>query len=247
MGDQQKSVAVNKIKSYNSSKESSFNSFLNSDEFNNMTDYVFENYSLFSGGYIVDIKTPDKNFSNIFCKVTGKHNLENMLAALALAHQSGHDLDEIISTLGSFKGILRRMTTHKIDDKILIDDYAHHPTEIAAVNNTLREKYPDSIIEVVFQPHLFSRTRDFLGDFASELSKFDSVKLMEIYPAREKPIIGIESNKIIKMITSKAEILEVKDFNKNLNTSNADIIAVLGAGSIGVFMTEYLKTKSIYV
>ena len=210
-------------------------------------DYVFENYSLFSGGYIVDIKTPDKNFSNIFCKVTGKHNLENMLAALALAHQSGHDLDEIISTLGSFKGILRRMTTHKIDDKILIDDYAHHPTEIAAVNNTLREKYPDSIIEVVFQPHLFSRTRDFLGDFASELSKFDSVKLMEIYPAREKPIIGIESNKIIKMITSKAEILEVKDFNKNLNTSNADIIAVLGAGSIGVFMTEYLKTKSIYV
>ena len=168
-----------------------------------------------------------------------------MLAALALAHQSGHELEEIIPSLGTFDGILRRMITHQIDNKIIIDDYAHHPTEIAAVNNTLREKYPDSFIEVIFQPHLFSRTRDFLNDFACELSKFDSVKLMQIYPAREEPIPGIDSLRILKKITSKASLLDRQNFNKNLDTNKADVIAILGAGSIGGYIAEYLKTKSI--
>ena len=208
-------------------------------------DYVFENCNQSNDGYYVDIKTPDKSFSKIFCKVTGKHNLENMLAALALAHQSGHELEEIIPSLGTFDGIMRRMITHQIDNKIIIDDYAHHPTEIAAVNNTLREKYPDSYIEVIFQPHLFSRTRDFLNDFAFELSKFDSVKLMQIYPAREEPIPGIDSLRILKKITSKAALLDRKNFNKNLDTNKADVVAILGAGSIGGYITEYLKTKSI--
>jgi UDP-N-acetylmuramate--alanine ligase len=208
-------------------------------------DYVFENCNQSNDGYYVDIKTPDKSFSKIFCKVTGKHNLENMLAALALAHQSGHELEEIIPSLGTFDGIMRRMITHQIDNKIIIDDYAHHPTEIAAVNNTLREKYPDSYIEVIFQPHLFSRTRDFLNDFAFELSKFDSVKLMQIYPAREEPIPGIDSLRILKKITSKAALLDRQNFNKNLDTNKADVVAILGAGSIGGYIAEYLKTKSI--
>ena len=208
-------------------------------------DYVFKNCNQFDEGYYVDIITPDKSFSNVFCKVTGKHNLENMLAAFALSHQSGYPLDKIIPSLGTFNGVMRRMTTYQIDNKIIIDDYAHHPTEIAAVNNTLREKYPDSSIEVVFQPHLFSRTRDFLDDFAFELSKFDSVKLLQIYPAREVPIPGIESIEILKKITSKATMLDKKNFNKNLDSNNSDIIVILGAGSIGDYITDYLKIKHI--
>ena len=208
-------------------------------------DYVFENYNQFEEGYYVDIIVPNQRFSNVFCKVTGKHNLENMLAAFALAHQSGYDLDKIIPSLGTFNGVVRRMMTYQVDNKIIIDDYAHHPTEIAAVNNTLREKYPDSSIGVVFQPHLFSRTRDFLNDFAFELSKFDSVELMQIYPAREEPIPGIESLEIIKKITSKAAMLDKKDFNKSLDSNNSDVIVILGAGSIGDYIRDYLKIKNI--
>ena len=208
-------------------------------------DYVFYNCNQVNDGYVVDIKTPEKKFSNIFCKVTGKHNLENMLAAFALACQSGYASEKIILSLGTFKGIQRRMTIHKIDDKIIIDDYAHHPTEIAAVNKTLREKYPGLFIEVIFQPHLFSRTKDFIDDFAYQLSKFDSVKLMQIYPAREAPIPGIDSNKMLKKITCKATLLDEKEFNNNLDENNANVIAVLGAGSIGGFIDEYLKIKLI--
>ncbi|MDA9685400.1 UDP-N-acetylmuramate--L-alanine ligase [Flavobacteriaceae bacterium] len=208
-------------------------------------DYVFENYKRFEDGYIVDIITPEKSFSNIFCKVIGQHNLENMLAAFALAHQSGKSLEDIIPTLATFEGIMRRMEVYQMDNKIIIDDYAHHPTEIAAVNKALRDSYPDSIIEVIFQPHLYSRTRDFLNDFAEELSKFDNVKLMEIYPAREVPIPGIESNIILEKITSSVTLLDKKDFNQNLDTNTADVIVILGAGSIGDFIKEYLKTKSV--
>ena len=208
-------------------------------------DYVFYNCNQVNDGYIVDVKTPEKEFSNIFCKVIGKHNLENMLAAFTLACQSGYASEEIILSLGTFNGIQRRMTTHEIDDKIIIDDYAHHPTEIDAVNKTLREKYPGLFIEVVFQPHLFSRTKDFIDDFAYQLSKFDSVKLMQIYPAREAPIPGIDSNKILKKITCKATLLDEKEFNDNLNDNDADVIAVLGAGSIGDYIDKYLKIKSI--
>ena len=111
-----------------------------------------------------------------------------MLAAVALADQSKLDLKNIVSSLNSFGGILRRMNIHQFKNKIIVDDYAHHPTEISAVHDTLRNKYPEYDIEVVFQPHLYSRTRDFMNDFAKELSKFDSIKIMDIYPAREHPI-----------------------------------------------------------
>jgi UDP-N-acetylmuramate--alanine ligase len=212
---------------------------------NTNADYEFKNINQTTDGYFVDLKTPNEYVSKIFCKVLGKYNLENMLAALALADQSGKPLVNIIQSLGSFHGILRRMNSYNLDGKIIIDDYAHHPTEIASVHKALREKYPDSFIEVVFQPHLFSRTRDFMNDFAYQLSKFDSVKLMKIYPAREAPIKGVNSEKVLKKITTKASLLERKNFNKNLDLSKADVIAILGAGSIGNNISEYIKEKSI--
>ena len=212
---------------------------------NTNADYEFKNINQTKDGYFVDLKTPNEYVSKIFCKVLGKYNLENMLAALALADQSGKPLVNIIQSLGSFHGILRRMNSYNLDGKIIIDDYAHHPTEIASVHKALREKYPDSFIEAVFQPHLFSRTRDFMNDFAYQLSKFDSVKLMKIYPAREAPIRGVNSEKILKKITTKASLLDRKNFNKNLDLTKADVIAILGAGSIGNDISEYIKEKSI--
>ena len=206
-------------------------------------DYVFKNCIQIDDGFIVNLKTPKEAVSNIFCKVIGKHNLENMLAALSLANHSGYTLKEIIPSLATFNGIERRMEIHKIDDKIIIDDYAHHPTEIAAINKTLREKYPDSFIEVIFQPHLFSRTKDFLDDFADELSKFDRVRLMEIYPARELPIPGINSTEILKRINVKCSLLDKNNFDRNLDENSANIIAILGAGSIGLCVDEYLKKR----
>ncbi len=212
---------------------------------NTNADYEFKNINQTKDGYFVDLKTPNEYVSKIFCKVLGKYNLENMLAALALADQSGKPLVNIIQSLGSFHGILRRMNSYNLDGKIIIDDYAHHPTEIASVHKALREKYPDSFIEAVFQPHLFSRTRDFMNDFAYQLSKFDSVKLMKIYPAREAPIRGVNSEKILKKITTKTSLLDRKNFNKNLDLTKADVIAILGAGSIGNYISEYIKEKSI--
>ena len=210
---------------------------------NTNADYVFKNCCEIDDGFIVDVNTPKEKAVSIFCKVIGKHNLENMLAALSLANQSGLSLKEITPSLGTFEGIERRMTIHNISNKKIVDDYAHHPTEIAVVNKTLREKYPNSFIEVVFQPHLFSRTKDFLDEFATELSKFDRVRLMEIYPARETPIDGINSTKILNKISVKCSLIDKNNFDSNLDKNDAKIIAVLGAGSIGAYLNDYLIRK----
>tara|TARA_B100001741_G_C16555119_1_gene602126 strand:- start:2764 stop:4083 length:1320 start_codon:yes stop_codon:yes gene_type:complete len=210
---------------------------------NSNSDYEFTIINQTDLGYFVDLKTPKENISNIFCKITGYHNLENMLAAVALADQSKLDLKNIVSSLNSFGGILRRMNIHQFKNKIIVDDYAHHPTEISAVHDTLRNKYPEYDIEVVFQPHLYSRTRDFMNDFAKELSKFDSIKIMDIYPAREHPIQGVNSKKLIDKLSKEANYLDSKDFNENIYSNKCKVIAILGAGNIGEFLESFLKIK----
>tara|TARA_B100001057_G_scaffold495735_1_gene595440 strand:+ start:6174 stop:7517 length:1344 start_codon:yes stop_codon:yes gene_type:complete len=206
-------------------------------------DYQFTIRKQIDTGYFVDLKTPKEKILNIFCKVLGYHNLENMLAAIALADQSELELKKIVSCLDSFFGISRRLNIHEIENKIIIDDYAHHPKEIAAVHHTLRNLYPKYDIEVVFQPHLFSRTRDFMDDFAKELSKFDSIKVMEIYPAREEPINGINSEKLIDKLSKKATLLDSSDFDDNINFSKHKVLAILGAGDIGELIESYLNKK----
>tara|TARA_B100000686_G_scaffold168769_1_gene176083 strand:- start:3609 stop:4934 length:1326 start_codon:yes stop_codon:yes gene_type:complete len=208
-------------------------------------DYMIENFKLTSNGYIVDLSTPKKSFKNVFCKVFGSHNLENMLAAFAIADLAGCDSTKSIESLGSFQGIERRMRFYNFNNIIIVDDYAHHPTEIKAVYNSLREKYPGSFIEVVFQPHLYSRTKDFMDDFAIELSKFNRVKLMDIYPARETEIPGINSKKLLSKINCENYILNKENFNSNIENSNADIIAVLGAGNIGELIERFIKLKNL--
>jgi len=155
------------------------------------------------------------------------------LCALAMADQVKIPLDDALKALISFPGVHRRMNLFKWNDKLLVDDYAHHPNEIKSVLKTLQAFYKEHRKCVIFQPHLFSRTRDFMDDFALVLSKFDEVYLLDIYPAREKPIHGVTSKLLLKKIQStKKEMISKDSINEIIINSNADVISVLGAGNI---------------
>ena len=121
----------------------------------------------------------------------------------------------------------------------MIDDYAHHPTEISAVENAIREIYPSEKVLVVFQPHLFSRTKDFAEDFAASLSKFDEVLLLDIYAARELPIKGIDATWLLNKIENKnKKLTRKKTLLKDIQQSSAKVVAMLGAGDIGVMISD---------
>ena len=207
---------------------------------NEVADYKAFNLKIDNGKYIFDVKTPVSEIKNIVFHLPGKHNVMNALAALAMADVYGISLEEIKESLSTFKGVQRRFTYKiKTNDFVLIDDYAHHPTEIAAVQNAIREMYPNEKVLVVFQPHLFSRTRDFLDDFANELSKFDEVLLLDIYPARELPIPGVDANWLLSKINnSSKKITQKSTLLQDIEKSSAKVVAMLGAGDIGVMITE---------
>ena len=207
---------------------------------NEDADYKAFNLKIDSGKYIFDVKTPVSEIKNIEFHLPGKHNVMNALAALAMADVYGISLEEIKESLSTFKGVQRRFTYKiKTNDFVLIDDYAHHPTEIAAVQNAIREMYPNEKVLVVFQPHLFSRTRDFVDDFANELSKFDEVLLLDIYPARELPIPGVDANWLLSKINNSSKKMTQKStLLQDIEKSSAKVVAMLGAGDIGVMITE---------
>ena len=207
---------------------------------NEPSDYEAFNLKIESGKYIFDVKTPSTEIQNIEFSLPGRHNVMNALAALAMADVYGVPLENIKHSLSTFKGVKRRFSYKiKTEDFVLIDDYAHHPAEINAVESSIREMYPNETILVVFQPHLFSRTRDFIDDFASALSKFDEVLLLDIYPAREAPISGVNSEWLFGKITCKSK-KQTKNNNlvKDIKNSSAKVVAMLGAGDIGVTIQE---------
>lgn len=203
-------------------------------------DYKAYNLRIENGLYVFDVKTPSDSIENIQFQLPGKHNLMNALAALAMANEYGLSLEKIKQQLGTFKGVQRRFSYKvKTNDFILIDDYAHHPTEIKAVQESLRELYPNDEVLVVFQPHLFSRTQDFADDFAYELSKFDEVLLLDIYPAREEPIKGVNSKWLLDKIKNQnKKLIQKNEITQSIKTSSSKIVALLGAGDIGVLIPE---------
>ena len=210
---------------------------------NEEADYKAFNLKIESGRYIFDVKTPSSEIKNIEFHLPGKHNVMNALAALAMADVYGIPLENIKKSLVTFKGVKRRFSYKiKTDNFVLIDDYAHHPTEINAVENSVREMYPNQQILVVFQPHLFSRTRDFIDDFATALTKFDDILLLDIYPAREIPISGVNSNWLLNKIENKQKKLTQKNnLVKDIKNSSAKVVVMLGAGDIGVMINEVTK------
>ena len=207
---------------------------------NEDADYKVSNIKIESGKYIFDVHTPSSILKNIKFHLPGKHNVMNALAALAMADVYGVSLEKIKHSLSTFKGVTRRFTYKiKTNNFVLIDDYAHHPTEINAVENSIREMYPDDKVLVVFQPHLFSRTRDFIDDFASALSKFDEVLLLDIYPARELPIAGVTSDWLLSKVECKNKKLTKKNnLIKDIKNSSAEVVVMLGAGDIGETINE---------
>jgi len=202
--------------------------------------YKAFNLKIENGTYIFDVKTPTSEIKNIVFQLPGQHNVMNALAALAMADVYGIPLKNIKKSLSTFKGVKRRFSYKiKTADFVLIDDYAHHPTEINAVAHSVREMYPNEDILVVFQPHLFSRTRDFIDDFAFALGKFDAVLLLDIYPAREIPIRGVDSNWLLSKIENKRKKLSQKNnLIKDIKNSTAKVVVMLGAGDIGVLVNE---------
>ncbi|WP_343330596.1 UDP-N-acetylmuramate--L-alanine ligase [Polaribacter staleyi] len=219
---------------------------------NKAADYAALNLKIESGTYVFDVKTPLSEIKNIEFHLPGQHNVMNALAALAMADVYGISLENIKQRLSSFKGVKRRFSYKiKINDFVLIDDYAHHPTAINAVESSVREMYPDEKVLVVFQPHLFSRTKDFIEDFALALSKFDEVLLLDIYPAREEPITGVDSEWLLNKIDCKNKNLTKKNnLVKDIKNSSAKVVVMLGAGDIGVMVNEVtnelLKTTNSY-
>lgn len=207
---------------------------------NEPSDYEAFNLKIESGKYIFDVKTPSAEIQNIEFSLPGRHNVMNALAALAMADVYGVSLENIKHSLSTFKGVRRRFSYKiKTEDFVLIDDYAHHPAEINAVESSIREMYPNETIVVVFQPHLFSRTRDFIDDFASELSKFDEVLLLDIYAAREEPIEGVNSKWLLNKLTQKNKKLTKKNnLVKDIKNSSVKVVVMLGAGDIGVTINE---------
>ncbi|CAA0229166.1 UDP-N-acetylmuramate--L-alanine ligase [Tenacibaculum maritimum] len=203
-------------------------------------DYEAFNLRVAQGTYIFDVKTPSSEITNIELNLPGNHNVMNALAALAIADVYGISLEKIKEQLRTFKGVKRRFTYKiKTEDLVLIDDYAHHPTEINAVEKSVRQMYPDEKVLAVFQPHLFSRTQDFADDFAEALSKFDEVILLDIYPARELPIKGIDSHWLLKKINKKHKVVSLqKDLIRRIKESSAKIVTMLGAGDIGIMVDE---------
>lgn len=205
--------------------------------------YAAINVKIEEGAYIFDLRTPHTILRNLKCYLPGKHNLQNVITALAIAIQYGSPTEKLAGALINFKGVKRRFTYRiKSCDLVLIDDYAHHPTEIAAVHQAVREMHPGKEVLAIFQPHLFSRTRDFIDDFAESLGKFDKVRLLEIYPARELPIPGVSSQALLekidkndkKMVSRESLVKEIKD-------SQCEIIVMMGAGDIGEMILEVEK------
>ena len=202
---------------------------------NKLADYKAVNVRIENSQYVFDVEAPSETIKNIKFGLPGKHNLTNALMALAMAKTYGTSNEAIISALGSFKGIKRRFSYQiKTDELVYIDDYAHHPTEINAVHQAVSELYPNEKVLAIFQPHLFSRTKDFIDDFAKSLSAFEEVILLDIYPARELPVEGVNSAWLLgKMTNANKKLVLKENLISTISKSDAKVIVTIGAGDIG--------------
>ena len=212
-------------------------------------DYEAKNVKIKDGAYLFDLKTPKGVIKDLSFSLPGHHNLTNAIMAMGMAVLAGAPVEGLKVALASFKGVKRRFTYKiKSEKLVLIDDYAHHPTEIDALYQAVEEMYPNNRKQIVFQPHLFTRTRDFAEGFARSLSQFDEVVLLDIYPAREEAIEGITSKWLLNMINTKHKsVVSKSDLADVLSKSDCRIKLLVGAGDIGVEvnkLTEKMKDEA---
>ena len=200
--------------------------------FNSNSNYFISNYRVDDEVAHFDINFK-KSITSIQFKMQGKHNALNALVAFAIGNFLGINIDDIQKSLSTFKGVKRRFSYILKSPRVIIDDYAHHPTEIDAVQKSVKEMYPGKKITAVFQPHLYTRTRDFMDQFAESLSEFDEIILTDIYPAREEPIKNIDSQALLRKIKSNRKLISKKsNLSSCLKNSKSDVFVIMGAGDI---------------
>ncbi|MDA7731388.1 UDP-N-acetylmuramate--L-alanine ligase [Flavobacteriaceae bacterium] len=201
--------------------------------FSSESEYFISNYLSAKYSSFFDINHNGSLIASVKFNMPGKHNALNALAAFAIGKELNIDYKSIINSLSTFLGVKRRFSYALRLPKIIIDDYAHHPSEIKAVYDTIKDLYPNKKNTAIFQPHLYTRTRDFMSEFAEILSKFDNIILTEIYPAREKPITNISSIKLLELIKNKNKsILKKSELSKSLKESKSEVFVIMGAGDI---------------
>jgi UDP-N-acetylmuramate--alanine ligase len=208
--------------------------------------YHASNITVTNGNFVFDAVTPESTIENIKIGINGLHNIENAIATIAVCQEIGIDDNTIKYGLEAYKGVKRRFEYHiKEEELVFIDDYAHHPTEIKALVSSVRELYPGKKVTGVFQPHLFSRTKDFADDFAKELAQLDEVVVLDIYPARELPMEGINA----EFLLNKIEGVQKRKANKenvvdSLIKEEIQVLLTIGAGDISTLI-EPIKSKLI--
>lgn len=216
---------------------------------NNAADVFATNIKMENGAYLFDANLKNTVLSNVSLSIGGMHNVENALAAIAVANELEIEAEKIKEAVAAFKGVKRRfeyIIAPKIAGEgayvqpVLVDDYAHHPEELRALLNSVRSLFPQRLITVIFQPHLFTRTRDFADGFAKALSIADTIILLPVYPARELPIEGVTCQMILQKIDNSNKLLVtrealtdwMKEHVKHLNKEFGEVIVMAGAGDI---------------
>ncbi|MCU0447563.1 MAG: UDP-N-acetylmuramate--L-alanine ligase [Microscillaceae bacterium] len=210
---------------------------------NESADYYAENIRIEQGRFWFDWGSAEERIDNLSLAVVGFHNVENATAAIAVVRSLGLSDAEIRAGIADFAGAKRRFDfIIREPNLVFADDYAHHPTEVRALLSSARALYPDKKITVIFQPHLFTRTRDFMDEFAQSLSLADEVILLDIYPAREQAIEGISSEVLLakikvssKTLASKTEVIEL------MKTQPIEVLFTVGAGDIDRLIPDIKK------
>ena len=197
-------------------------------------DFHAENVRIENGDIIFNFVSPRGVIKDIILGVPVKINIENSIAAMAAAELSGATPEEIKAAMGSFRGVKRRFEIHlKTSQVVYIDDYAHHPQELKAAIISIKTLYPGKKLTAVFQPHLYSRTRDFADDFGESLSLADDVILLNIYPAREEPIEGVSSEIIYNKIkSSEKQLIDKSKLIDLIRNKQPELLVTFGAGDI---------------
>lgn len=201
------------------------------------------NIVMHHGSYLFDVVLKDKLLTGLELHMGGQHNIENVTAAIAIAHELGIDGAKIRAAVEAFRGVKRRFEyIVKNDRQIFIDDYAHHPDELAALVKGAKSLFADKKCTLVFQPHLYSRTRDFADGFAASLDMADELILLPIYPARELPIEGVHSGMIKeKMKNGDVRVMEKKELLDWLKVNKRELLITAGAGDIDTLVEPIKK------
>lgn len=207
--------------------------------FSEHCDVRLSNVKVIDGAVYFDYKSEFAELENVKMLMPGYHNVMNASVAITVALMLNKSKNDVLNAIASFRGVKRRFERIVEGEIDYIDDYAHHPTEIRMAVTAVKMMYPDKKVVGIFQPHLFSRTRDFADDFAEELGQLDEVILMEIYPARELPIEGINSTMLLNKIKNENKhLLTEEEILNRLKNKNYDVVMTLGAGNIDLLIPK---------